>query len=212
MRRSLALITLGALLLAGGFAAGHQPSSRSVSRPPIIRLEHGVPVAVRNSPAGAIAAADNYLAAEDQALTAAGALRQVVGADWAPADRATELSRPFPAATLAGRPQTFAGLKLTAAVAATKLVSYAGGDAEVGVWHEVTVWSSAVEPTQRWMLDTVGLRWSSGQWVIASRSSAPDAHTPVPAWTNGTTADRTTGAFESRLAGMSVPYYEGAGS
>lgn len=212
MKRSFALTVLVLLLGAGGFVAGYGGRARAARRPPVIRFDQGVPVGVRDSPTGAIAAAENYLAAEDQALTSAAALRGVVAADWAPTDQQPELSLPFPAATLAGRPATFAGLRLTAAVAAAKLESYSPGSAEIRVWHEITAWSATVAPTQRWMLDTVKLVWSSGRWAIAARSSTPDAATPVPAWTNGQAQDRTASAYDSRLSGMSGPFYEGTGS
>ena len=58
-------------------------------------------------------------------------------------------------------------------------------------------------------LDTVTLVWDDGRWLVASRTSAPDSKTPVPAWTSGTPRDSTSEAFDTRLAGMSAPYYRG---
>lgn len=194
------LVTLGALVIGYGTAP-----RRLVPNP--VRFEHGVPVGVLDTPAGALAAADNYLASEDDALLSADRLRRVVDTVWAPAERGVELAQPFPAAAVAGRPATFAGLKLTAAVAADRLDVYTPRSARVGVWHEFTVWSATVAPTQRWSLDTVSLVWDSGRWMVASRSTAPDSATPVPGWTSGARGDRTSQAFDARLAGMSAPYY-----
>jgi hypothetical protein len=120
-----------------------------------------------------------------------------------------ELAQPFPAATLAGKPATFPGLELAAAVAGAELDSYTPASAQVVVWHEITLWSPAVVPTQRWSLDTVMLVWDGGRWLVASRTAAPDPETPVPAWTSGTPRDNTSEAFDTRLAGMSGPYYTG---
>jgi hypothetical protein len=201
----------GAVLLlvpAGAFVIGYESVPRT-SHPNPIRLEGGVPVGVLDTPAGAVAAADNYLSAEDDALVSAGDLRRVLDAAWTPAARAVEFAQPFPAAALAGKPATFPDLELTAAVAGDRLESYTAGAARIGVWHEVTIWSRAVSPAQRWTLDTVTLVWQASQWMVASHSSAPQAQTPVPAWTSGGPDDRTSEAFDTRLAGMSAPYYGG---
>jgi hypothetical protein len=203
------VVAIAALLIAAGASAlGYGPAPKA-ARPNPIRLEHGVPIGVLDTPAGALAAADNYVASEDDALLSPGELRQVVDTVWAPAERAVELAQPFPAAALAGKPATFAGLRLTAAVAADKLEAYTPQSAEIGVWDEITIWSPTVAPTQRWTLDTVTLVWDAGGWLVASRSAAPDSGTPVPEWTSGGAQDRTSEAFDARLAGMSAPCYGG---
>lgn len=199
---ALLVVTMGAL------AFGYQTAPR-VARPNPIRLEDGVPVGVVDTPVGAIAAAENYLASEDDALLSRAEIRRVVDAVWAPAERDVELSQPFPAAALAGKPATFPGLKLQAAVAGAKLDSYTPQSAQVVVWHEITLWSPSVVPTQRWSLDTVTLVWGDGRWLVASRTAAPESETPVPAWTSGTPRDSTSEAFDTGLAGMSGPYYRG---
>jgi hypothetical protein len=196
------------LVVVGALALGYQTAPRVVGTNPI-RLEAGVPVAVVDTPVGAIAAAENYLASEDDALLSRGEIQRVVDTLWAPGERDVELAQPFPAAALAGRPATFPGLKLAAAVAGAKLESYSPQSAQVLVWHEITLWSGSVAPTQRWVLDAVTLVWDSGRWLVAARMAAPDSETPVPAWTSGTPQDRTTEAFDTRLVGMSAPYYRG---
>jgi hypothetical protein len=207
--RLLPVIGVAALLLpAVAFAAGYKTAPATAHRNPI-RLENGVPVGVLDTPVGALAAADNYVSAEDDALLSGAAIRRVVDTLWVPRDRAIELAQPFPAAAVAGRPAKFSGLKLTAAVAGHKLESYSADTARVGVWHEITVWSSTLAPAQRWSLDTLTLVWDAGRWLVASRSPLPDSRTPVPAWTSGGAADRTAQAFNSRLVGMSGPYYGG---
>jgi len=209
LMRGMALVAGVALVMAvGAFAIGYGTAAKT-AHPAPIRFEHGVPVGVLDTPGGALAAADNYVVSEDGALLSPGGIREVVDQLWSPGARAAELAQPFPAAALLRRPATFVGLKLTAAVAASKLESYTARTAQVRVWHEITVWSPTVTPTQRWMLDTVTLVWSSGRWLVASRTGSPDQQTPVPAWTSGSAQDRTSQAFDSRLAGMSAPYYEG---
>lgn len=194
------------VLTAVAFAAGYRTVPATADRSPM-RLENGVPVGVLDTPAGALAAADNYVSAEDDALLSGASIRRVVDTLWVPRERAIELAQPFPAAALAGRTDKFSGLKLMAAVAAHKLESYSANTVQVGVWHEITVWSSTLAPAQRWSLDTLTLVWDAGRWLVASRSSPPDSQTPVPAWTSGGPTDRTGEAFDSRLVGMSGPYY-----
>lgn len=206
MRRPAIGLAALAAILGGAFVAGYS-SELSTANPNPIRLEHGVPVGVLDTPAGAVSAADNYLAAEDDALLTPGVLRQLVDTDWTSAGRGVELAHPLPNAALRTTPQELGDTHLAAAVAASRLESFSGQNARVGVWHEVTTWSSSVPPTQHWLLDRVTLVWENGRWLIASRASAPDATTPVPAWTNGGPADRTSEAFDSVLAGMRVPYY-----
>jgi len=205
IRPAPALAALAAML-AGSFVTGYVTVS-GTAHPNPIRLEDGVPVGVLDSPGGAVSAAENYLAAEDGALLSPDQLRAVVKADWAPRAQPVELAQPFPVASLRSTPQQLGDGRLTGAVAATKLLSFDGRSAQVAVWHELTTWSSSVLPTQHWLLDSVTLAWQDGRWLVTSRSSAPDGSTPVPAWTSGGPADRTSEAFDSRLAGMTAPYY-----
>ncbi len=206
----VASVLVGALLVvaAGALMLGYQTAPR-VARPNPIRLEDGVPVGVVDTPIGAIAAAENYLVSEDDALLSRTEIRRVVDTVWAPAERDVELAQPFPAAGLAGKAATFPGLQLAAAVAGAKLDSYTPQSAQVVVWHEITLWSPSVEPTQGWSLDTMMLVWDEGRWLVASRTAAPDSQTPVPAWTSGTPRDSTSKAFDTRLGDMSAPYYRG---
>jgi hypothetical protein len=191
MRASLLAIGMMLVIAIGTFAAGYDSAPRT-ARPNPIRLEHGIPIGVLDTPAGAVAAADNYVVSEDDALLSPVWTRGVVRAVWAPGAQAAELAQPFPAAALMAKPATFPGLRLTAAVAASKLGSYTTQAAQIDVWHEVTVWGPNLVPTQRWALDTINLAWASSRWLITSRSSTPDAQTPVPAWTSGRAEDRTS--------------------
>jgi hypothetical protein len=208
MRRTSVLVAVLLVVAVGAIAIGYKTAPK-VARANPIRLEDGVPVGVVDTPVGALAAAENYLASEDDALLSRAEIRRVVVAAWAPAEREVELAQPFPAAALAGKPATFPGLELAAAVAGAQLDSYTPEGAQAVVWHEITLWSPTVVPTQRWSLDTVTLVWDDGRWLVASRTSAPDSKTPVPAWTSGTPRDSTSEAFDTRLAGMSAPYYRG---
>lgn len=199
---SLPLIAVAALV---GYS-----TAPTTEHPNPIRLDHGIPVVVLDTPGGALAAADNYLASEDSALFSADQLRTVVNTDWLPQERSVELTQALPSAALQSTPFGLGDAQLTAAVAADKLEAFTRVSARVGVWHEITVWSSAPvvsQPAQHWMLDTVTLAFNGSRWLVASRSTAPDSRTPVPAWTSGGPRDRTIEAFDTRLAGMSAPYY-----
>ena len=208
MRTTFVLAVGAVVVTAGALAFGYE-TVPATTRPNAIRLEHGVPVGVLDTRAGAVAAADNYVATEDDSLLSPSQIRGVVDTEWAPQERAVELAQPFLAAALAGEPATLDGLKLTAAVAADKLQAYSPQSAQVSVWSEITIWSSTVAPTQRWTLDTVTLAWDSGRWLVTSRSTAPDSSTPVPVWTSGDMRDRASATFDTRLADMSAPYYSG---
>jgi len=201
-----ALAIGAAVLVAGAFTAGLATRAHT-AHPDPVRLDRGVPIGVLHTPDGAVAAADNYLAAEDGALLSPDQLRQVIATDWTPRERQVELSQPLPTATLKTTPQQLGDTRLTAVVAANKLESFSSNRAQVGVWHELTTWSSTRPPAQHWMLDTVTLVWQDGRWLTTSRVTAPDADTPVPAWTNGGPSDRTSQAWDEQLAGMTAPYY-----
>ena len=207
--RTRFVLELGAVVVTAGALAFGYETVPATTRPNAIRLEHDVPVGVLDTRAGAVAAADNYVATEDDSLLSPSQIRAVVDTEWAPQERAVELAQPFLAAALAGEPATLDGLKLTAAVAADKLQAYSPQSAQVSVWSEITIWSSTVAPTQRWTLDTVTLAWDSGRWLVTSRSTAPDSSTPVPVWTSGDMRDRASATFDTRLADMSAPYYSG---
>lgn len=209
MRPPTIVAVASCLMIGAAFASGYVTAPTDADPNPI-RLEDGVPVGVLDTPSGARAAADNYLASEDNALLSPTAVQRVVDTVWEPRGRAVELAQPFPAAARADKPATFAGLRLTAAVAAQRLESFTPRAARIVVWHEVTIWAPTVSPSQRWSLDTLWLVWQSGRWLVASRSSAPDSQTPVPSWTSGRPQDRTAAAFDTRLAGMSAPYYAGS--
>lgn len=205
-RRSLAAL-LGVVTLAGAGLAAGIVSAPTGRRPDPVVLRRNVPVGVEHSAGGAVAAADNYVAAENRALVSPSQLRTIIDSDWLPQARSPELAQPSLAAALAAKPNSVPGLKLTAAVAADRLGEYSSRAAEVRVWDEITAWSPSIAPTQRWNLDTLALVWRSGQWMVASKSTASDARTPVPTWTSGAPADRTSPAFDGRLAGMAQPYY-----
>jgi hypothetical protein len=193
-----ALVAVGA---AGYGSAGSTPASNP------LRLVSGIPVGVLDSPAGAVSAADNYLAAEDGALLDPALLRRVIATDWTVADRQSEASLTVPSAALRTTPGSLGDLHLTAAVAGDRLESYSPRAARVGVWHEVTFWSSSVAPAQHWSLDSVALVWRSGRWQVASRVVAPVAQTPVPGWVNAAPGERSSAALSAALSGMSAPYY-----
>lgn len=204
VRVAVALVAVAALVASG--TAGYATVG-GTGDPNPLRLKAGVPVGVLDSPAGAVSAADNYVAAEDGALLSPALLRRVVQTDWIAVDRQSELSLTVPSAALRTAPGSMGGVRLTAAVAGDRLESYAPGAARVGVWHEVTLWSSSLVPAQHWSLDTVGLIWSGGRWQVASRVVAPAAQTPVPYWVNRAPGERTSAALSEMLSGMSAPYY-----
>jgi hypothetical protein len=173
-----------------------------------IELLDGVPVGVERSPAGALAAADNYLALASQSLEQDPAVfAALVGQAYAPDVRASALAQ---AAQLrASDPQNMSnyaqgGLGL-AVIAARRLDSYTPEQATVTSWLGGFVWGPELAPRQTWSLVDTTLRWESARWlVVASRVDATPAPVPSIVYVNGTNDE--SGAF-ARLAGMSAPFY-----
>src|SRR2546430_489054 len=99
MHRALLGAGVALVTAVGAFSIGFGTASKT-ARPAPIRLEHGVPVGVLDTPAGAVAAADNYLVSEDDALVSPAGIRGVANELWTPGARAAELAQPFPAAAL----------------------------------------------------------------------------------------------------------------
>src|SRR5271165_3746815 len=87
---ALAVLALVLALLAVGLLGSGRSGSGSV--PGAIALSHGVPVGVQDTPAGALAAADNYLALASQSVEQEpGVFAALVAEAYAPAVRNSTL-------------------------------------------------------------------------------------------------------------------------
>jgi hypothetical protein len=193
------------LVLAGllGFGA------RGVASPSgAIEISHGVPVGVEDSRAGALAAADNYLALSSQSIEQdPPVFASLVAQAYAPAVRARTLTQAqqLRASDTQNMTNYQQGGRGIAVVAARRLDSYTRSLATVTTWLGGFVWGPHLSPRQSWNLVETTLRWHAGRWLVLSSNTDPTP-APVPSvvYLNGRN-DRAP-AFQ-RLADMTAPFY-----
>jgi hypothetical protein len=154
---------------------------------------------VLDTPAGALAAADNYVAAGITASLARSELREFADALVAPA------ARPSLLATTARLPSPPPGTNAIGTVVAHSLVSYARARARVSAWEVGSYWGESVAPTQYWAMADLTLRFFGGRWQVTVLEERLPG--PVPARIAGTSAAATAGTWSQALTGMSAPYY-----
>lgn len=206
------LVTIG-LLAVAGFLAGRALAPASAPADPIDSVG-GIPVGVDHSPAGALAAADNYVGVSyDTVERNAARYSRLIDAVYAPGIR---VSAARGAATV--RQQNPAAMSLWASggknlsvIGARRLDYYRGSYAQVTTWNADIFWGRGRPPKQAWVLTQTSLRWSGGRWLVTATSTLPTAG-PVPALTPQAAASNdSTAAFTADLAGFSAPVYGAAG-
>lgn len=173
-----------------------------------VRSIGGVPVGVQDTPAGALAAADDYVALAAQSIEQdprmfAALLTQA----YTPTARArtqTEARRIRMVDTQNMRSFEGGG-RGVAVIAARALVSWTPGLARVRTWLAGFVWGPELSPRQTWSLVNTTLAWQSGRWLVAAMDTSPTP-APVPSVVYVEGESNRTPAFV-RLAGMSAPYY-----
>jgi hypothetical protein len=188
-------------VLGAAFAAGRWTLDRRGGPDPVA-LDHGMPIGVLETPAGALAAADNYVATGISASLDPGRLRQFADMAIDPAARAGFISTSQSLAQSGGPP---VGARVIADVIAHRLESYRGGTAEVDAWALGSYWAGGVEPTQYSVLVQLSLRWEGDGWQLASVSESLPG--PVPGLVAGPTAGRSAAVWDRELSGMLAPYY-----
>jgi hypothetical protein len=199
------VVLILALLLVSGLGSGRSGPS---APPGAIELSHGVPVGVEHTQAGALAAADNYLALASQSIEQEPAVfAALVAQAYAPEVRSRMLAQ---AQQLrAGDTQNMTnyqqGGRGIAVIAARRLDSYTPQLASVTTWLAGFVWGPGLSPRQSWNLVDTTLRWQAGRWlVVGSNTDQTPAPVPSVVYVNG--ANDQAPAFE-RLAGMTAPFY-----
>jgi hypothetical protein len=207
---SLALL---AGILAGCFAAGRATVS-AAGRPNPIVLAHGIPVGVQPTPQGALAAADEYLALEQETIERNPArFAAVVKVDYAPSIRQSTI-----AAGAADRRSDPVGIALWAnggqsftVIAASRLDWYQSGRAQITLWAGQVFWGPGRPPTQAWALAETTLVWRNGRWLVFAMRALPD-HAPSPAALSGAEARAETNTtFDSQLRGFTSVSYGAPG-
>jgi hypothetical protein len=217
--RVLAAGTIIAALLVAviGFAVGRasapddeSDSTRDTTQQPAIRTIDGVRVGVLHTRAGALAAADNYVATVSENVVKDPRLYEtLVRRVFAPSEQDYALREGERARTLApAAVSDYAeGGGAVALIGARRLDTYDGSDAQVTTWLGGVVWGPSRRPTQRWQLVETDLRWDGQRWLV-ERMRPAERSAPAPAVTKAddTSAyDRAT--FERELRGMTAPTY-----
>ncbi len=200
----LALVVLMGVILANGGAAKRSPAGA-------VELVGGVPVGVRDTPGGALAAADNYLAVASQSVEQDPAVfAALVAQVYAPGIRASTLTQ---AQRLRARDvQNMGNYRLggrgIAVVAARRLDSYTPQQATVTSWLGGFEWGPRLAPRQTWNLVDTTLQWQTGRWLVEASSTDPTL-APVPSIVYVDGGNDRAGAF-ARVAGMTGPFYGSA--
>jgi hypothetical protein len=205
---ALALCALLAALLATGVLDHNSSSGADVA----VQLVHGVPVGVQDTPAGALAASDNYVALAAQSIEQnPGVFAALVAQAYLPGarERALAQARALRTADTQNIGNYAEGGRGLAVVAARRLDSFSPATATVTSWLGGFVWGPRLAPRQTWDLVDTTLDWQGGRWLVAS-SQVQATPAPVPSIVYVQGSNNTTGAF-ARLAGMSAPVYGTAG-
>lgn len=198
-------VIAGALVLAGALAVAFAAGRSTVAlrgTPTPTRVENGIPIGVLHTPAGALSAADNYVATGITAGLDPRALEAFAKALLIPAARPVLIAASERLAQGSSPP---AGTSAIGTVVAHALRSYVGDAAEVSTWELGSYWGAGLVPTQYWALADLSLRWSDGRWqVVSVQERLPG---PVPARVSGAQAARTSASWNQALTGMSAPFY-----
>ena len=212
-RARIALAGLLALCaLAAGVLIGRATSHANHASPAAIAMVGGIPVGVQDTPAGALAAADNYVAIASQTVEQNPVeFAQLVDALYAPAARTSTLAQAarVRAADLADMRNYAQGGRAVAVIAARRLDRYTPGRASVTSWLGGVVWGPGLSPRQSWNLVDTTLTWQQGRWLVASMHTERTP-APVPSVVFVDGHNNQSGAFDSGLVGMTAPFY-GAG-
>jgi hypothetical protein len=200
------LIVALLLLVTLGSGGGGEPASGAVE------LSNGVPVGVQHTRAGALAAADNYLALSSQSIEQdPPAFAALVAHAYVPQARARALTeaRQLRSSDVQNMSNYQQGGRGIAVVAARRLDSYTPQSATVTSWLGGFVWGPHLAPRQSWNLVDTTLHWQAGRWlVLASATDATAA--PVPSIVYVEASNNRAPAFQ-RLAGMTAPFYGSGG-
>ena len=179
-----------------------------------VRVVDGVPIGVQQSRAGALAAADNYVArAAETIVQDPAAFSRLVRKVWEPSAQARALadgrnSRKQAPDAVANYASGGRGLSVTAA---RKLETYNGTRASVLSWGAGFIWGPQKRPTQRWFLARVKLVWANGQWSVGALDELPNAApTPYRVIVGRQGADSAQ-VFDEELEGMTAPIYGSSG-
>lgn len=209
---ALAVAAVLVLLLVGaGVLIGRASLSTQTSSADPIAVVNGIPVGVVDTPAGALAADDNYLAIEAQTDEQdPREFAALVATAFAPSARRASLAQAAQARGSDGSLMRayVAGARALAVVGARRLDSYLPTRATITTWLAGFVWGPTLQPQQTWNLVDTTLVWRHGRWLLA-RVQVESTPAPVPSIVYIDGNNNHVSAFTA-LDGMTAPFY-GAG-
>jgi hypothetical protein len=198
--------------LAAGVLIGRATSHADHASSAAVAMIHGIAVGVQDTPAGALAAADNYVALASQTVEQdPGEFAELVATVYTPAARSGTLAQAARArvADVADMRNYAQGGRAVAVIAARRLDLYTPARASVTSWLGGFVWGPRLSPRQSWNLVDTTLSWQQGRWLVASMNTGRTP-APVPSVVFVEGQNNSSAAFDARLAGMTAPFY-GAG-
>jgi len=209
--RSVALATvalIAGLLLGAGVLVGRDTVTAPTANTSAIALVDGIPVGVADTPAGALAANDNYLAIEAQTDEQnPRTFAALVATAFTPGARQASLTQ---AAQLRSSDSTLMsayadGAHALSVVGARRLDTYSPARATVTTWLGGFVWGPTLAPQQTWNLVATTLVWQHARWLLAALhvESTP---APVPSIVYVEANNNRAAAFNA-LSGMTAPFY-----
>jgi hypothetical protein len=209
----VALLIAGAALAAGRASAPDAPAASDDENAIVqsaVRTIDDVPLGIQRSRAGALAAADNYVARVTETIVQdPDAYARLVRAVWVAtgqegALREGEATRQRSPAAVENYAAGGRGLAI---VAARRLDAYDGTRAEVTTWTAGFNWGPQQRPGQRWFLTESTLRWDGQRWRVEKMEEA-QRPAPAPARVGyDDAASLKTATFDRELRGMTAPTY-----
>lgn len=205
------LPALAVLIATPAFFAG-----RAVTPPAGDPIEevHGVPVGVERTPAGAVAAAESYLAAEQATVEREPArFAKLVSTDYVARLRASALTGArFDRLRDAGGMALWShGGESFTVIGAERLDWYRGDSSQVTTWAGQIFWGPGEEPAQVWSLGQVRLIWRAGRWEVSGMSTLPEPAPTPAALPQAAPKDDTAAVLDAKLAGFTSVSYGAPG-
>jgi hypothetical protein len=198
--------------LAAGVLIGRATSHADHASAAAVAMIHGIAVGVQDTPAGALAAADNYVAIASQTVEQdPGEFAELVDTVYTSAARTSKLAQAARArvADVADLRNYAQGGRAVAVIAARRLERYTPVRASVTSWLGGFVWGPGLSPRQSWNLVNTTLSWHRGRWLVVSMNTERTP-APVPSVVFVDGQNNSSAAFDARLVGMTAPFY-GAG-
>jgi hypothetical protein len=198
--------------LAAGVLIGRASGHANHASPAAIVIVGGMAVGVQDTRAGALAAADNYVAIASQTVEQnPGEFAQLIDTVFTSAARSGTLAAAarVRAADVEDMRNYAQGGRAVAVIAARRLDRYTSARASVTSWLGGFVWGPRVSPRQSWNLVETTLTWQRGRWLVASMNTERTP-APVPSVVFVDGNNNQSSAFDAGLVGMSAPFY-GAG-